>query len=137
MGNRKGQLRATGVGASVGATQKEPTKRNQPGSLTCLNSDSNLPRVSSLIIGSKDARKNDDVHWFLPPALMSACGCSVFQVFSRTIKKTHPAKNERIVAIIAINPLRGLYFLSGTLGESITRNPNCSRFRAIISFSTS
>jgi hypothetical protein len=31
----------------------------------------------------------------------------------------------------------GLDFRSGTLGESITRNPNCSRFRPIISRSTS
>ena len=37
----------------------------------------------------------------------------------------------------AAKPLLGFDFWSGMRGESMTRNPNCSRFRAIISRSTS
>jgi len=86
---------------------------------------------------SEDVRNDEDFHRFIPPVVISACGYSFLRTFPRTIKNPLPAKNDRKAAKIAIKPLFGLYFLSGILGESMTLKPNCSRFRAIISRSTS
>ena len=72
------------------------------------------------------------------PAAPSGGGIdSFFWGLLRTMKKTQPMKNDKVAATIALRLLLGLNFLSGIRGESMTLNPNCSRFRAIISLSTS
>ena len=57
--------------------------------------------------------------------------------FLRMEKKRHAAKKDRAAAVTAAFARCGRSFLSGTRGESINRKPNCSRFLAIISRSTS
>lgn len=83
------------------------------------------------------ASRNDEFHRFIPAVFVSACRYDFVRVFLRAMRKTHPPKNDRAADKIAYRLLLGLYFLSGTRGESMTLNPNCSLFRAIISLSTS